>query len=360
MTVTTDEEMAAGAEQSMPARAAGRVDARVAGVAVAGLGAAMQVAGLAVDAVLHAADPSLSAREGVFSLSNVGHALLLAGICLVVFGAALALAGPSLYREGAGRRRRVAQVGAPIALAAALVAATALGATSSLADGDDHDAAAMGDHHTGEDAVPETDGGATDASAETAAAGGIAAALTDGADHGHGDGEVVPDQPLDRATRDALAAQLVKAREVAMAHPTVAVALLDGYQQVTPYVPLIGAHFMRFAVVDGKFDIERPEMLLYDGTSPDSRIVGLSYYVRSKTEPAGFAGPNDHWHRHVGLCVSTTTFQVVGNEQTSAEECRRRGGVKADGTDGWMVHAWVVPGWESPIGVFSADHPGLT
>jgi hypothetical protein len=35
------------------------------------------------------------------------------------------------------------------------------------------------------------------------------------------------------------------------------------------------------------------------------------------------------------------------------------GGVKADGSDFWMVHAWVVPGWDSPQGVFSAEHQGL-
>jgi hypothetical protein len=26
---------------------------------------------------------------------------------------------------------------------------------------------------------------------------------------------------------------------------------------------------------------------------------------------------------------------------------------------GWMVHAWVVPGWESPRGVFSHENPDL-
>ena len=26
---------------------------------------------------------------------------------------------------------------------------------------------------------------------------------------------------------------------------------------------------------------------------------------------------------------------------------------------GWMVHAWVVPGWESPDGVFSHENPNL-
>lgn len=335
------------------------MDTRRTGIAVAGVGALCQVAGLGVDAALHAADPSLAAREGVFTLSNAGHALLLAGIALVIGGAALAIVGPSLYAGAAASpRRRILQVGAPLAMVAVFIGGSVLGATSSLGRGDHHagvDTAGPAHH----DDLPESDGGATDDSSQTAAAGAIAAAVTDGDDHGHGDGEVVADVPLDDATRDTLAAELVKAREVAMAHPTVAQALLDGYQQVTPYVPLIGAHFMRFAVVDGRFDIERPEMLLYNGTAPDSRIVGLSYYVRSKVEPAGFAGPNDHWHRHLGLCVSTSTFQVIGNEETTPEECSRRGGVKADGTDGWMVHAWVVPAWESPIGVFSAEHPGL-
>ena len=26
---------------------------------------------------------------------------------------------------------------------------------------------------------------------------------------------------------------------------------------------------------------------------------------------------------------------------------------------GWMVHAWVVPGWESPQGVFSHENPNV-
>ena len=25
----------------------------------------------------------------------------------------------------------------------------------------------------------------------------------------------------------------------------------------------------------------------------------------------------------------------------------------------WMVHAWVVPGWESPLGVFSHNNPDV-
>ena len=97
-------------------------------------------------------------------------------------------------------------------------------------------------------------------------------------------------------------------------------------------------------------------MLLYDGTSPTSRMVGLSYYVVDDAEPEGFAGPNDHWHRHIGLCVDPNQTLVVGDEQTTTAECTALGGIKTDGSDGWMVHAWVVPGWDSPQGVFSAEN----
>ena len=32
-------------------------------------------------------------------------------------------------------------------------------------------------------------------------------------------------------------------------------------------------------------------------------LVGYSYWVQSATEPEGFAGSNDHWHQHQGLCI---------------------------------------------------------
>jgi hypothetical protein len=177
--------------------------------------------------------------------------------------------------------------------------------------------------------------------------------------HAHGDGTVFADAPMDRPTRDLLAAQLVQARAFTDAHKTIDLALVDGYSIVTDYLPLIGAHLMKFSIVDGKFDIAHPEMLLYDGTSPDSHIVGLSYYVLSKSQPEGFAGGNDHWHQHIGLCISRTQLKVIGAEGMSPADCASRGGVKASGQDAWMVHAWVVPGWESLQGVFSAENTAL-
>jgi hypothetical protein len=50
---------------------------------------------------------------------------------------------------------------------------------------------------------------------------------------------------------------------------------------------------------------------------------------------------------------------VIGSSSTSEEECAARGGRKSGGGAGWMSHAWVVPGCESPWGLFSGENPKL-
>jgi hypothetical protein len=179
---------------------------------------------------------------------------------------------------------------------------------------------------------------------------------------GHG-GHLGP-QPwtamTDQAECDQLNKELDQARSVAMKYPHPPDAEDAGWTKVTGYVPGIAAHYMKFGIVDGTFDIGEPEMLLYDGTDPTSSIVGLSYYMihDSDYEPTqGFTGPNDHFHRHIGLCVNGTG--VIGDSTTTEEECAARGGVKQGGTGGWMNHVWIVPGCESPWGMFSGASPLL-
>jgi hypothetical protein len=164
----------------------------------------------------------------------------------------------------------------------------------------------------------------------------------------------------DQKQCDALEAELALARDTALKYPTVKDAKAAGWVQITPYVPGIAAHFMNFRLVDGKFDITEPEMILYDGTGDDAAVVGLSYYIRQDgdAEPTqGFTGNNDHYHRHVGLCVSGAG--VIGDSTTTKEDCEARGGTKSEGTNGWMNHVWIVPGCESPWGMFSGASPIL-
>jgi hypothetical protein len=183
-------------------------------------------------------------------------------------------------------------------------------------------------------------------------------------DDNHGMGGHLGPQPwqamTDPAQCDQLKSELALARDTAMKYPTAADATAAGWFRVTPFVPGIAAHYMNFGYVDGEFDIEEPEMLLYDGDGPDAAMIGLSYYVvhDSDTEPTqGFTGPNDHFHRHTGLCIGAGG--VIGDSTTTTEECAAIGGRKAAGSGGWMNHVWIVPGCESPWGMFSGASPLL-
>ena len=135
-----------------------------------------------------------------------------------------------------------------------------------------------------------------------------------------------------------------------------------GYEKSTPFLPCIGAHYTNLQYL--AFDPANPSELLFDGTSPDSKVVGLSYLVFSPSgAPEGFAGPNDHFHQHNtngGLCLKDGVG-VVGGESQTKEDCEKLGGKKAGKVmeNIWMAHAWVAPGWECTWGVFAGECPEL-
>jgi hypothetical protein len=179
---------------------------------------------------------------------------------------------------------------------------------------------------------------------------------------GHNHRGPVEQITIDRPTAVALQTQQALARGVALKFPTVADAEAGGYKASTTYVPCIGAHYTNVGLV-GPFDPAKPSELLYDGTRPDSKLVGLSYLVfHSGGAPDGFAGPNDHWHQHNGnggLCFSRANGQAIGAEEVTQAECAARGGIKHELPDIWMMHDWVVPGWECSWGVFAPECPEL-
>lgn len=157
-----------------------------------------------------------------------------------------------------------------------------------------------------------------------------------------------------------LAEELKIAQDAALALPTAQDAIDAGYRRVTFYLPGIGAHYINYEYIDDRFEVDKPEMVLYDGDGPEASVVGLSYYLLGSPdlEPTqGFTGQNDHYHRHVGLCMRGGV--VIGDTTLSEEDCAARGGYKLMTIAGWMSHAWVVPGCESPWGVFSAATPVL-
>ncbi|MGZ6966930.1 MAG: hypothetical protein ACXVKN_04265, partial [Acidimicrobiia bacterium] len=46
------------------------------------------------------------------------------------------------------------------------------------------------------------------------------------------------------------------------------------------------------------------------------------------------------------------------DSDVTPKQCSQVGGTFMKQTI-WMVHAWVVPSWESPLGVFSHNNPNL-
>jgi hypothetical protein len=166
----------------------------------------------------------------------------------------------------------------------------------------------------------------------------------------------------DQATRDALATQLAQARAAALKYPTAADATKARYVMVAPFLPGLGAHYLNPAyVLDGVIDANKPEVLLYSSNQPDARVVGVSYLTpgNAATQPEGLAGPNDLFHFHDNLCIVSR----MAIPASDAASCASVGGRVSGGFGGvtvWMNHVWVVPGWESPWGLFSSENPEIT
>jgi hypothetical protein len=175
--------------------------------------------------------------------------------------------------------------------------------------------------------------------------------------------ELVPNEPLTPAQRRDLANELVLARAAALKYPTVADATKAGYILAGKFTPGAGAHYISLTDSASSYlghtstiDPVHPLALIYQGTAPTSGVVGLMYGSFTVSPPEGFPGPNDHWHRHTNLCI---TFEKgkIGIPYPPDSDVRKPA---CDALHGqfmretlWMVHAWVVPGWESPEGVFS-------
>jgi len=176
---------------------------------------------------------------------------------------------------------------------------------------------------------------------------------------GHGHRGPVPFTPLTPEERPVYLEQVAASNAVVAANPTVAAAEANGWKRITPYVPCIAAHYLKAGAFGNGFDPAEPEILLFDGTEPTSKIVGLSYlqFGEEGVEPEGFAGKNDPWHVHSQLCIGGGG--VLGDESTTEAECEERGGTVRKLGNLWMTHMWNAPGWDSRWGLFSSEHPDL-
>jgi len=153
------------------------------------------------------------------------------------------------------------------------------------------------------------------------------ALLCNGLAQSHPQNTVDPEAQLSNETRQELA----RARQSTLQYHDLAQADHDQYQDVNLFVSGQGFHFVNFGLVNGVFDPEKPQILVYAPTSQGKlRLVAVEYAVPialSPDAPAGFTGENDVWHQEDAL-----------------------GGV-------WVLHAWV---WQAnPTGIFKDNNPNV-
>jgi hypothetical protein len=155
-----------------------------------------------------------------------------------------------------------------------------------------------------------------------------------------------------------LTQDLRAARAYAMQYPTAADAVAAGFTMLVPYVHGMGAHYLGPQGISTSFDPRRPNFLMYGGNGPNAPLVGVMWLVDSGSAPppVGLPGGNDHWHRHMLLCM---VHGIIVAEDLTNAACAAMGGVNLDTSHLWMNHGWIIPGWEYRPDVFRMHHPDL-
>jgi len=188
-----------------------------------------------------------------------------------------------------------------------------------------------------------------------------------GHSHSHTDasGVGLMAQELTLEDRRVLAEQVVLAREVTVAVPTLQDALDAGWTKVGE--PITGGGQMvmdtRVDHRDLPFDPSTPMGLLYASDDPSAPVVGLQYgQWTSEAMPADvFVGQSSMWHLHTATCVidgDEGEFALTIDDPLTGVGCEKVDGTREDRI-GFMLRVWVVPGWENPYGTFAHDHPGI-
>jgi hypothetical protein len=174
---------------------------------------------------------------------------------------------------------------------------------------------------------------------------------------GHGTVGAEPPVGVRGATRRELGRELRAAAFAACQLRTTVAAERAGYVLSSNYTQGVGTHWTNWRLVDAPFDPARPAMLLYAPRLGTTQLVGFSYWNRTSDPagPAGYAGTADHWHRHYGLCFDRAGLLQRENVRT-ASLCA---GVYVNGSDIWMLHAWIVPGAANAWGTFAPLNPQL-
>lgn len=128
--------------------------------------------------------------------------------------------------------------------------------------------------------------------------------------------------------------ELEQLREAVSPYDEIDNAIAGGYDnEFTGYRMQMGYHYLKASLLDSKFEVEKPEVVMYAPDAEGSlQFVGVEYAVpivdmdNPPPAPEGFTGDADVWEIN-------TEFNV------------------------WTLHVWV--GLENPQGIFASHNPNL-
>lgn len=276
------------------------------------LGVVALLSGLALDSYLHARDPSLAHREGLFTLGNPGHVLLGIGIALVVVG--VVGAAYTTLPFGIWVRRGL--------LAGALVLVVVSGDIAGWA------------------ASVQFSG----SSAPTSTA------------HNHAATALVR-QPT--AAELAAASKLVADTKQAVArYANLKAAIAAGYTPLEPTDFQIVHYVNQGYMTDA--DILNPlhvQSLIYFNGKQGPVLIGAMYIMPRRGVPGpDVGGPLTVWHQHSNICFDNTTGMAVAFAHSGFVDNSDKSGSCPRGstnkTTPLMLHVWLI---DNPDGPFASD-----
>jgi hypothetical protein len=275
------------------------------------VGVTSLLVGLAVDSYLHAKDPTLAHREGLFTLSNPGHVLLGIGIGLVVVG--MVGAAYTTLPYGVWVRRGL--------LGGALLLVVASGDIAGWAASQQF----------------------SQASLTTSAAGG----------HDHnGTQQATP------AQIEAAAKLIYETRKAVARYSTLKAAIAAGYVPMEPPNTEVLHYVNRSYMVDADIlDPQHVQSLIYYNDGHDApELIGAMYILpRRGMDGPQIGGPLTQWHQHSNICFDDVTGMAVAfvHQGDDAFENRDKSGACPRGstnkTTPLMLHVWLIDNPEGPF-----------
>jgi hypothetical protein len=138
--------------------------------------------------------------------------------------------------------------------------------------------------------------------------------------------------PLESGNSPVLLEELVRARQATAKFHNMDILEKEGYSDINLFIAGMGNHYLNNSLVDDKFEIEKPEALVYHpwGSNNTQKLVAVEYIAPialfPQTPPEGFTGNQDQWSKNLEKGV-------------------------------WTLHVWV---WmHNPDGIFAELNPRL-